>query len=192
MDVKETYKRIGSVLFSEDDIQNRVQQLARKIENDFSDEPVLLVSNLKGSFRFLSDLCGALNIPVEIDFISFASYQGGTESSGHIRIVKDLKIDMTGKNVILVEDIVDTGWTVDYILKYFKELHQPKEFRICTLLDKICKRCVEVPVYYRGFEIEDKFVIGYGLDYKEYFRELNYIAEYHESTGQVPELAELK
>ena len=179
MIASELYKNIGTVLISKEELQNKVRSLGEQISQDFKGEDVVLISNLKGSFRFLSDLAASLTIPTQVDFISFTSYHGGTESTGEMRIIKDLKMPIENKNVIVVEDIVDTGYTIDFILKYFQDFRIPKSVKICTLLDKKEKRKVEVPVDYFGFVVPDLFLIGYGLDYKEYFRELNYIAEYN-------------
>lgn len=179
MIASELYKNIGTVLISKEELQNKVRSLGEQISQDFKGEEVVLISNLKGSFRFLSDLSASLTVPTQVDFVSFTSYHGGTESTGEMRIIKDLKMPIENKNVIVVEDIVDTGYTIDFILKYFQNFRAPKSVKICTLLDKKEKRQVEVPVDYAGFLVPDLFLIGYGLDYKEYFRELNFIAEYN-------------
>ena len=114
-------------------------------------------------------------MPVSIDFIATSSYNG-IETEGNVRIVKDLKMDIRGKNIILIEDIVDTGYTLDYVIRYLG-LHRPNSIKVCTLLDKKCKRKIEVPIDYTGFVVDDRFLVGYGLDYNEKYRELNYIAE---------------
>ncbi len=139
---------------------------------------MVFISNLKGSFRFLSDLMAHLHIPTMIDFISFTGYKGTQPDK--IKIIKDLKINVRNKNIIIIEDIVDTGMTVDFIMKYLHDFKFPKKIKICTLLDKPSRRIVDVPIHYKGFELPNKFVVGYGLDYKEYFRELNEIRIYHE------------
>lgn len=180
MKAQEYYKKIGKKLFSSNEIQNKIKQIARNIEKDFIGKEVLLISNLKGSFRFLSDIVSYLTIPTMIDFIAFASYDG-IKSSGRVRIIKDLKTDVKNKNVIIVEDIVDTGITIEFIIKYLNDFKYPRTIKTCVLLDKPSKRIVQVPIHYKGFEIEDKFIVGYGLDYKEYFRELNDIYLYDEN-----------
>jgi hypoxanthine phosphoribosyltransferase len=137
------------------------------------------VCNLKGGFRFLSDLVTFINIPVVIDFIAFTSYEG-TAPSGEIRIIKDLKVNVENRDLILIEDIVDTGLTVKRILEYLKSFKSPRSVKICTLLDKQPARKVDVEPDYIGFRVEDRFVVGYGLDFNEYYRELNDIYLYEE------------
>ena len=163
------------VVFTADQIQQKVKELAALITKDFGDEEIILICNLKGAFVFLADLCRHIRTPLSIDFIATTSYKGAT-STGDVRIIKDLKMDIRGRNLLLVEDIVDTGYTIDYILRYLA-LHKPKSIRICTLLDKKSKREIEIPIHYRGFEVPDRFVVGYGLDYNERYRELDYIGE---------------
>jgi len=163
------------VVFSADQIQQKVKELAALISKDFGADEIILICNLKGAFVFLADLCRYISTPLSIDFIATTSYKGAT-STGDVRIIKDLKMDVRGKNLLLVEDIVDTGYTIDYILRYLV-LHKPKSIRVCTLLDKKCKREIEIPIHYRGFEVPDRFVVGYGLDYNERYRELDYIGE---------------
>lgn len=177
MKAKEYYAKLGRVLISSGRIQRKIKEIARKIRKDFRDDEVVFICNLKGSFRFLSDLISYVRIPLNLDFISFTSYDG--TDPGKIRIVKDLKTDIKGKNVIVVEDIADTGITMDFIIKYLKDFKNPREVRTCVLLDKIARRKVDVPIHYRGFVIPDVFIVGYGLDYREYFRELNEIRAFH-------------
>ncbi len=179
MDYHDYYKRIGRTIISSKRIQKRVKEIANEINKEYKDSDVVLISNLKGSFRFLADLVANLKIPTILDFIAFTSYTG-TKRRNEVRIIKDLKVNVKNKKVIVVEDIVDTGYTVDFILKYLFDFKHPLEVKICTLLDKPSTRKIDVPVDYRGFIIPDLFVIGYGLDYKEYFRELNDIVEYKE------------
>ena len=163
-------------VISKEKIQKKVVELASLISDDYNNEGVILVCNLKGAFIFLADLCRKITAPVSIDFIATTSYKG-TRSSGDVRIIKDLKMEVRDRHILLVEDIVDTGYTLEYIIEYLK-LHHPKSVRVCTLLDKKCKREIEVPIDYTGFVIGDSFVVGYGLDYNERYRELEYIAEY--------------
>ena len=163
------------VIYSKDEIQQVVKNLGKRISDHYGSEQLILVCNLKGAFIFLADLCRHISTPISIDFIATTSYKG-KESTGDVRIIKDLKMDVRGNNILLVEDIVDTGYTVDYILKYLG-LHNPKSLLVCTLLDKSCKREIEIPIEFRGFEVGDHFVIGYGLDYNERYRELDYIGE---------------
>jgi len=157
-------------------LHNKVMELADEINRDYKDlKDIVLVCNLKGAFVFLADLFRKIKIPVSIDFIATSSYNG-TETEGNVRIVKDLKMDIRGKNVMVIEDIVDTGFTLNYVIKYLN-LHNPNSIKVCTLLDKRSKRKVEVPIHYTGFIVDDIFLVGYGLDYNEKYRELDYIAE---------------
>lgn len=156
-------------------IKNRVAALGSEITKDLGGEPVVIVGVLKGAFMFTADLVRAIKLPVTIDFIGCASYSG-TQSTGTVRITHDLSVDINGKNVILVEDIIDTGRTLDYLVRFLKE-RGPKSLRLCTLLDKPEAREVPVKVDYYGFKISNEFVIGYGLDLDQRFRELPFIAQ---------------
>ncbi|MBN2324659.1 MAG: hypoxanthine phosphoribosyltransferase [Spirochaetes bacterium] len=164
-----------ATIVTKDEIQRKVAELGSLISVDYKDRDVVLVCNLKGAFIFLADLCRHITARISIDFIATTSYKG-TRSTGTVRIIKDLKLDVRGKHILLVEDIVDTGYTLDYTMKYLA-LHGPESIRVCTLLDKRCKREIDVNIDYIGFEVSDRFVIGYGLDYDERFRELDYIGE---------------
>ncbi len=179
MNTKNYYNKLGKKLISSSALQKKIKEIAKKIEKDYP-EGIIFICNLKGSFRFLSDLVSYLKISTVIDFIDFASYKG-TKSSGKIKIIKDLIIDIKNKPVIIIEDIIETGITLDYIIKYFNDKKSPKSIKICALLDKICTRAVEVPIDYKGFEIGNHFAVGYGLDYNEYYRELNDIYIYNEN-----------
>jgi len=164
------------VLIPKEKIAQKVKEIGDLITIDYKDKgEVVLVCNLKGGFIFLADLCRSIGIRVLIDFIATSSYKG-TETNGDVRIVKDLKTDVKGKHVILIEDIVDTGYTLKYIMQYLK-LHDIKSLKVCTFLDKRCKRKVNIDINYIGFQVDDKFLVGYGLDYNEKYRELDYIAE---------------
>lgn len=162
-------------LHDEAEIKARVQDLGAKITKDLNGEPVVVIGVLKGAFMFTADLVRAIKSPVIVDFMGCASYSG-TRSTGTVRITHDLSTDISGKNVILVEDIIDTGRTLDYLLRILKE-RSPKTLRLCTLLDKPEAREVPVKVDYHGFKISNEFVIGYGLDLDQRYRELPYIAQ---------------
>jgi len=166
---------IGKVLISEDQIKQRVAELGARISRDYKDRQPILVNILKGGIIFLSDLVRQLKVLHEIDFMSVSSYESQTESTGVVRILADLNINIEGKDVIIVEDIVDSGLTLDYI-RHILLARRPKSMTICTLLDKRIKRKIEVPLDYVGFEIPDEFVIGYGLDYMQKYRNLPYVA----------------
>lgn len=164
------------VLLSEDQIQKRIEALAAEISADYpSGAEIHLVCVLKGGFVFLSDLVRSLKARVTLDFIALSSYGRGTKSSGEVRLIKDVDHALEDRHVIIVEDIVDTGLTLHYLQEILRA-RSPKSLRTACLLSKPSRRQVEVPVEYVGFTIEDRFVVGYGLDYDERYRELPYIA----------------
>ncbi len=165
---------IESILISEEKLMKRVEELGKEISRDFKGEDVLLVGLLKGSVIFLADLARKVTIPCMLDFMSVTSYGNDIESSGEVRFLKDLDSDINGKNVVIVEDIIDTGLTLREVLKVLKA-RNPKTLRVCTLLNKVSRRLVDVDVDYNGFDIPDAFVVGYGLDYAQKYRNLNYI-----------------
>ncbi len=156
-------------------LKERVSQLANQISDDYKDKNPVLVGILKGSFIFMADLVRKLKIPHQVDFISVASYGSGKRGSGVVRWLKDLSINIEGKHVIIVEDIIDSGLTLSYIRNNLLT-RNPKSLKIVTLLDKRRRRKTKIPLTYVGFSIPDKFVVGYGLDYDERYRNLPYIA----------------
>jgi hypoxanthine phosphoribosyltransferase len=166
---------IDETLIGEDELRARVRELGAEIARDYQGRTPLLVCVLKGAFMFLGDLVRAIDLPVEVDFMAISSYGSGTQSSGIVRIVKDLEATIEGRDVIVVEDIVDSGLTLSYLLRSL-QARRPASLEICALLTKPERREVEIPVRYVGFEIPDRFVIGYGLDYAERFRNLEAIA----------------
>jgi hypoxanthine phosphoribosyltransferase len=166
---------IGEILLTENQIQTRVAELGSQISADYHGRPITLVSVLKGSLPFMADLMRSLTIPLRIDLMEVSSYGGSTtESSGLVRILKDLSASIEGDDVLIVEDIIDTGLTLNYLLRYLRG-KKPASIRICTLLDKPARRLVEIPVDYTGFTIPDQFVVGYGLDYGELYRNLRFV-----------------
>lgn len=169
---------ISEVLFSEETIQRRVRELADAIQKDHPDtgRPLVLVGVLKGAVLFLADLVRSIQRPVEFDFVAISSYGAATRTSGEVRVLKDLDAPVAGKDVVIVEDILDTGLTLrfSYLIESLKA-RRAASVRVCVLLDKPSRRRVEVPVDYRGFEIEDRFVVGYGMDFGERYRNLPYI-----------------
>lgn len=167
--------QIKKVLISEAQIKRRVKELAEEISRDYADRTPTLVSILKGGIVFLTDLMRDLSVLHEVDFMSVSSYDSAVETSGVVRILADLSRNIEGKDVLIVEDIVDSGLTLDYIRHILLARH-PRSLKICTLLDKKARRRIEVPIDYVGFEVPDEFVIGYGLDYQEKYRNLRYVA----------------
>jgi len=166
---------IGEILLTEAQIGAKVAELGERIAADYAGRRVTLVSVLKGSLPFMADLMRAIDLPLRIDLMEVSSYGGtATESSGLVRIIKDLSASIAGEDVLLVEDIIDTGLTLNYLLRYLRG-KSPASLRICTLLDKPARRLVEIPVDYTGFTIPDRFVVGYGLDYGELYRNLRFV-----------------
>jgi hypoxanthine phosphoribosyltransferase len=165
---------IEEVLVDQAQIQERVRVLGETISREYQGRDLLLVSVLKGSIVFMADLIRAISIPHEIDFMATSSYGSGVSSSGVVRILKDLNHSIEGRNIVVVEDIIDSGHTLSYLLRILQE-RQPASIRILTLLDKPDRREVDVPVDWIGFSIPNAFVVGYGLDYNEIYRNLPYI-----------------
>ncbi len=163
-----------NVMISEEEISKKVDEIAKKIEEDYQGESLLLVGILKGASVFTADLMRKIDLDVNIDFMSVSSYGNGTESSGTVKILKDLDVDIEGKNVLVIEDIIDSGLTLSNLVAAL-ETRNPKSLKLCTLLDKPQRRKANIPVDYIGFEIEDKFIVGYGIDWAEKYRNLPYI-----------------
>ncbi|MBQ1823503.1 MAG: hypoxanthine phosphoribosyltransferase [Lachnospiraceae bacterium] len=162
------------VMLSEEELAGRIKELGAEISKDYEGEEIFLVGILKGAAFFATELAKRITVPVIIDFMSTSSYGAGTASSGEVRITKELDLDMTGKNVLIAEDIIDSGNTLSYLLQYFKD-KGAKSVRLATMLDKPDRREVDVKVDYNGFTIPDEFVVGYGLDYDQRYRNLPYI-----------------
>ena len=162
------------VLLSEDEIREKVRELGGKITADYKNSNLMLVTALKGAVVFLADLMRQIDVPAEIDFMVVSSYGSGVKSSGVVKIVKDLDVPLAGKDILIVEDILDSGLTLSYI-KELLESRGPRSIRIATLLDKPSRRKVDLQADYIGFSVPDEFVIGYGLDYDEKYRNLPYI-----------------
>ncbi len=162
---------IKKILIKESDIKRKVKEVADTVTADYAGEKLLAVCVLRGASIFFADLVREINLDLELDFISASSYGSGTSSSGEVKMIKDLSEPIAGKNVLIVEDIVDTGITLSYLKKIFAT-RNPKSLRICTLLDKPSRRRTELVPEYRCFEIPNEFVVGYGLDYNERFRAL--------------------
>jgi hypoxanthine phosphoribosyltransferase len=164
------------IIISKKELGKRIKELSKKISKDYAGKELILIGILKGSFIFLADLIRQIKIPHEVDFIAVASYGQEIEGSGAVRLIKDLSANIEGKNVIIIEDIVDTGLTLNFIRKNLL-LRNPKSLEIVTLLDRKERRKVQVPIKYVGFEVPNEFVVGYGLDLGERYRNLPYIAK---------------
>ena len=167
-------KDIKEVLCSEEQLSKKISELGAAITRDYAGKDLLLVSILKGSVMVMADLMRAVDLPLQIDFMNVSSYGAGTETTGAVKILKDLDVDIKGKHVLIVEDILDSGVTLHNLMKLLTQ-RNPASIEICTLFSKPSRRKVEVPVRYMGFEIPDAFIVGYGLDYDEKYRNLPYV-----------------
>jgi hypoxanthine phosphoribosyltransferase len=165
---------IQEVLYTEEQIRERVKELARQISVDYQDKNPILIGVLKGVMCFLPDLIREMSIPVEVDFIAVSSYSTESRDKGVVRVVKDLDLPLMDRHVLFVEDVVDTGLTLHYLLRNLRA-RNPASLEVCTLLNKKPRRLVNIPIRYIGFEVPDYFVVGYGLDFNEQYRNLPYI-----------------
>ncbi|MBP1757013.1 MAG: hprT [Firmicutes bacterium] len=168
------YQDVETILLNESVLATRIHELGEEISKDYAGEEVMLVGILKGASVFMSDLIRQISIPAYIDYMVVSSYGNSAETSGVVRIIKDLEDNIEGKNIIIVEDIIDTGLTLAYLKHNLLSRH-PKSLKICTLLDKPARREKEITVDYMGFEVPDEFIIGYGIDYAEKYRNLPFI-----------------
>ncbi|WP_300359360.1 hypoxanthine phosphoribosyltransferase [Fusobacterium sp.] len=165
------------VLISREKVEARISELAREIEKDYANKDLICVGLLKGSVMFMSDLIKEISMDLRIDFMKVSSYGGGTNSTGVVKILKDVDLDLTGKDVLIVEDIIDTGLTIVNVKDFLKQKN-PNSIKVCTLLDKPSRRLVEVEGEYVGFEIPDEFVVGYGLDLDEKYRNIPFVGKF--------------
>ena len=172
--------QIGEVLVSEEDLQKRVAELAAEVSRDYQGRKPLLVAILKGAVPFLADFMRKLSVPCELDFMAVSSYGSSTDSSGVVRILKDLDAPIEGRDVLIVEDIIDSGLTLHYLLRNLKA-RDPRSLEVCALLTKPERRRVDLPIRYVGFEIPNRFAIGYGLDHDERYRNLSHVAALREN-----------
>jgi hypoxanthine phosphoribosyltransferase len=165
--------KLGRELVSAEAIQRRVGEMAAEVSRDYSgiDQPLILLSVLKGSVCFATDLSRHLAVPVNFDYVAVSSYGAGTESSGHVQLLKDLTMDVAGRDVLMVEDIIDTGLTTAFLFEHVQR-HRPASLKLSVLLNKEERRIKHVPIAYKGFDIPNQFVVGYGLDYNELYRNL--------------------
>ena len=178
MSQTEVEKGVGEVLIEQGALQRRIAELGEDISQDYAGRDLLLIGVLKGAVFFMADLMRKLSIPCEVDFMAISSYGAATDSSGVVRILKDLDINIEGRHVLVVEDIIDSGLTLSYLVRML-ESREPASLEVCALLTKPERREIEVDVRYTGFEIPNRFVIGYGLDFAERYRNLPYVAVLH-------------
>ena len=174
MSQTELEQAVGEILIDEDALKERIRELGREISADYEGRDLLLVGVLKGAVFFMADLMREIAVPCEIDFMAISSYGAATDSSGVVRILKDLDINIEGRHVLVVEDIIDSGLTLSYLMRNL-EAREPASLAVCALMTKPERREIDVPVRYVGFEIPNRFVIGYGLDFAERYRNLPYV-----------------
>ena len=174
---------IKKILIEEKELQAKVAELGAKITEDYKNKDLLIVCVLKGAVVFVSDLIRKINLPLDIDFMAISSYGANTKSSGVVRILKDLNVSIEGKHILVVEDIIDSGLTLAYLMENLKS-RGPASVEICTILDKTERRTISLDIKYTGFQVPDEFVVGYGLDYAEKYRNLPYIAVLKEEIYQ--------
>jgi hypoxanthine phosphoribosyltransferase len=174
---------VKSVIFSEEAIRNRIKELGRQISDDYRDKCPVLISVLKGTMYFIADLTRQMDIQMNIDFMSIGVYPGVTKNTGIVRINKDLDINITGRHVLMIEDIINTGLTMGYLVQNM-EAKKPASINVCTLLNNPHKRLMNIPLKYVGFQVPDILLVGYGIDYHQEFRHLPYIAEFDENAYQ--------
>jgi len=172
--VTEIHPDIEQIVVTEDEIQTKVAELGKLISDDYRDKELLLVGVLKGAFVLMADIARAMSVPAEFDFMAVSSYGSSTKTSGIVRILKDLDLDIRGRDVLIIEDIVDSGLTLSYLLRNLRG-REPRSLRICALLTKPDVQEVELPIDYHGFAIPPTFVVGYGLDYRQRYRNLPYV-----------------
>jgi hypoxanthine phosphoribosyltransferase len=174
----ELERAVGEILIDEETLAARVAQLGAEVSADYEGRDLLLIGVLKGAVFFMADLMRHLTVPCEVDFMAISSYGASTDSSGIVRILKDLDINIEGRHVLVVEDIIDSGLTLSYLMRNL-ESREPASLEVCALLTKPARREIDVPVRYVGFEIPNKFVVGYGLDFGERYRNLPYVGVLH-------------
>jgi len=168
------YADISEILFTADEIAAKVQELGRAISEDYAGRNPLLVGVLKGVVPFMADLLRAITIPVQVDYLAIASYSAESRQRGTVRLEKDLDTSITGRHVLFVEDMIDTGLTLNYILRSLRA-REPAGLEVCTLFNKPRRRLINLPIRYKGFDLPDRFVVGYGLDYREQYRNLPFV-----------------
>lgn len=166
---------VGKILFSEEEIRQRAREIASEIDRDFAGEEIILLGTLKGAVMWMCDLMKELSLPTKIDFIAASSYGSSTTSSGVVKVTKDVTMDLYRQNVLIVEDIIDTGITLRFLRDYLLD-RNPKQLKICTMLDKPSRRKADIQADYTGFAVDDLFIVGYGLDYDQQYRDLPYVS----------------
>lgn len=177
---------IDKVLIDESEIRLKVKEIGERISSDYVDKDLIVVSVLRGGVIFVADLIRELSIPVSVDFMAISSYGPSTDTSGVVKVLKDLEEDIVGRDVLIVEDIIDTGLTLNYLIKNLKS-REPASLNVCVLLDKSARRIVEnLPIKYKGFDVPDLFVVGYGLDFRQKYRNLPYVGILKKSVYEVP------
>ena len=167
--------KIGDIMLSDQEIKERIRELGKKITEDYAGEQLVVIGVLKGAFIFMSDLIREIDLDIEMDFMAASSYGSGTETSGVVKIKKEPDVELKDRHVLIVEDIVDSGVTLKYLKDTYFASKEAKSVKICSLLDKPARRRTDITPDYKGFTVDDKFIVGYGLDYQEHFRQLPHI-----------------
>lgn len=180
---EERFKDVERVLFTAEQLQTRVNELGRQISQDYAGKSLLLIGVLKGIIFFMSDLMRAIDVPVEVDFMAVSNYSAEARKMGLVRLVKDLEIPVTGRHVLFVEDIIDTGLTLHYLLRTLKA-QQPASLEVCVLFNKEKRRLIDLPLRYKGFDIPDYYIVGYGLDFREKYRNMPFVGLLKAETWQ--------
>ena len=173
-DYGELAEGIKEVILTEEEILAKVETLGKEISQDYAGKSPIIVGVLKGVLFFVADLLQELKIPVEVDFMAISSYTPEARELGYVRLLKDLETSITGRHVLFVEDIIDTGLTLNYLLRYLRE-RQPASLEVCVLFNKPAKRIIDIPLKYKGFDLPDRFIVGYGLDHNEKYRNLPFV-----------------
>ncbi len=182
---------VKKIVFSEEEIKKRVGEMGKQISRDYKDKHPILITVLKGTMYFVADLTRQLDIPINIDFMSIGVFPGVTKNSGIVRINKDLDLNITGRHVLMIEDIINTGLTMGYLVQNM-ESRKPASIKVCTLLNNPSKRLMNIPLAYIGFQVPDTYMVGYGLDHNQDFRHLPYIAEFDEAAFEASNKVPLK
>ena len=173
----------GRPIVTQEEMRARIKELGKQIANDYTGKDLVLIGVLKGAYAFYADLARAIRIPLRVDFLIVTSYGGQSKTSGKVKVITELTEDIKGKDVLLVEDIVDSGLTVQYLIKTLTK-HKPRSVKVCTLLSKPERRTIDVSLEYIGFKIPNKYVVGYGLDYQQKYRNLPYLAVLDDMEGE--------
>jgi hypoxanthine phosphoribosyltransferase len=188
---KKINSAISQILFTEEQIKNRIAEIARQINEDYKNKCPIFVGVLKGVFIFMADLLRKIEIDCDVDFLAISNYSNDARNRGVVKLVKDLDISIEGRHVVFVEDVIDTGLTINYLLRNLRE-RNPASLKVCTLFNRPSRRLIDLSIQYQGFDLKDKFIVGYGLDYNERYRNLPYVGIIKAELFQRPNNIEIK